>query len=128
MYSLNQEVVKLLEDSKIWVLASCDKNPNVIPVLFKTIDEDKLVIFDVFMNKTLDNIKVNENVAITVYNDNTLQGYQIKGTAIYTTDEDLVKAGNSVTNKFNLTTKGALIVEPTEAYIQSPGPDIGKKI
>ena len=86
------------------------------------------MIFDVFMVKTLDNIKKNSNVAITVFNDSTLQGYQVKGVACYSIDKSLIEAGNVATSQFNLTTKGALVVKPEVAYILSPGPDNGKQI
>lgn len=128
MGNLNSQVTKLLEETKTWVLSTCGEKPNAVPVFFTSMKDGALVLYDVFMNKTLDNIKKNDNVAVTVFNDSTLQGYQIKGTAKYTTENSLVEEGNAITSKFNLPTKGALIVQAQEVYILSPGPDNGKLV
>lgn len=40
------------------------------------------------------------------------EGYQIKGTARWTDDDDLVAAGNAKTSQFSLKTKGVVIVIP----------------
>ncbi|NLT58950.1 MAG: pyridoxamine 5'-phosphate oxidase family protein [Clostridiales bacterium] len=128
MGKLHSDVKKLLEEAKTWVLSTCDDKPNAVPVFFTSAKDDELVIFDVFMAKTLDNIKKNSQVAITVFNDSTMQGYQVKGIAQYSSDASLIEAGNAVTGNFNLTTKGAVIVQPQEVYVLSPGPDNGKQI
>ena len=73
MGNLNADVKKLLEETKTWVLSTCDDKPNAVPVFFTSVDDSELIVFDVFMVKTLDNIKKNSNVAITVFNDSTLQ-------------------------------------------------------
>jgi hypothetical protein len=52
MPKLNRDVKELLNDAKIWIIATMDESPNAIPVLFKKItDEDDLILFDVFMNQ-----------------------------------------------------------------------------
>ena len=85
---LNEDVKKLLKES-MWDLATCSNNePNVIPVAFKDVTEDdKLVVGDVFLETTLNNIQANGGkIAISVYDAQNLQGYQIKGTAAYVTE------------------------------------------
>ena len=80
---MNENVKKLLKES-MWNLATCSENePNVVPVAFKDVTEDgKLVIGDVFLKTTLDNIKANNGkIAVSIYDANNLEGYQIKGTA-----------------------------------------------
>ncbi|MDR1124468.1 MAG: pyridoxamine 5'-phosphate oxidase family protein [Deltaproteobacteria bacterium] len=127
MSKLNSEVKRFLQENSIWIFSTCSDKPNSAPVFFKKIDEqDNLVLFDVFMKKGLDNLAKNNHVAITVFNMQTLQGYQIKGTATYTIDEVLVKEGNSYSGKMNLVTKGVIIVKVDEVFIQTPGPDAGK--
>jgi hypothetical protein len=56
----------------------------------------------------------------------TLTGYQLKGTAQYSTDQPLVEEGNAITKNYNLTTKGAVIVNIDKVIVLSPGPDNGK--
>ena len=57
---LNQSVIKLLK-SGMWDLATCaNGEPNVVPVAFKDITDDgKLVVGDVFLETTINNIKAN---------------------------------------------------------------------
>ena len=85
---LNQSVIKLLKNG-MWDLATCaNGEPNVVPVAFKDITDDgKLVVGDVFLETTLNNLKANDGkVAISVYDAQNLEGYQIKGTAEYVTE------------------------------------------
>lgn len=89
---LNESVVKLLKEG-MWDLATCaDGEPNVVPVAFKDVTEDgKLVVGDVFLETTLNNIKANDGkIAISVYDAKNLEGYQIKGTAQYVTEGEVV--------------------------------------
>ena len=89
---LNESVIKLLK-SGMWDLATCaDGEPNVVPVAFKDVTEDgKLVVGDVFLETTLQNIKANDGkIAISVYDAQNLEGYQIKGTAEYVTEGAIV--------------------------------------
>ena len=79
---LNQSVIKLLK-SGMWDLATCaNGEPNVVPVAFKDIaDDGKLVVGDVFLETTINNIKANNGrIAVSVYDAQNLEGYQIKGT------------------------------------------------
>ena len=66
---LNENVVKLLKAS-MWDLATCENGePNVVPVAFKDVTEDgKLVVGDVFLETTLNNVRANGGkIAISVY-------------------------------------------------------------
>ncbi|ADK16803.1 pyridoxamine 5'-phosphate oxidase family protein [Clostridium ljungdahlii] len=126
MNKLDENVKKLLNESKAWIMSTMDTTPNAVPILFKKMDnEDNLILFDVFMKKSIENIKKNSQIAITIYNDETLEGYQLKGTATYSIDSKLLEEGNSITSKINLTTKGAVIVNVKETFILTPGPNNG---
>ena len=130
---LNESVVKLLKES-VWDLATCaDGEPNVVPVAFKDVTEDgKLLVGDVFLETTLNNIKANDGkITISVYDAQNLEGYQIKGTAQYVTegaDVDTFKA--MVEEMFNgaATAKGALIITPEKVIVTTPGADNKKEI
>jgi hypothetical protein len=58
---LNENVVKLLKEG-MWDLATCaNGEPNVVPVAFKDVTDDgKLLVGDVFLETTLNNIQANE--------------------------------------------------------------------
>lgn len=106
---LNESVIKVLKNS-MWDLATCaNGEPNVVPVAFKDVTEDgKLVVGDVFLETTLNNIKANDGkIAISVYDTQSLEGYQIKGTAEYVTEGDVVDTFKAMVESMFVTTPGA---------------------
>ena len=129
---LNESVVKLLKES-VWDLATCaDGEPNVVPVAFKDVTEDgKLLVGDVFLETTLNNIKANDGkITISVYDAQNLEGYQIKGTAQYVTEGAVVDTFKAMVEEmFNgaATAKGALIITPEKVIVTTPGADNKKE-
>ncbi|MCD8133135.1 MAG: pyridoxamine 5'-phosphate oxidase family protein [Clostridiales bacterium] len=129
---LNENVKKLL-DASMWDLATCaNGEPNVVPVAFKMVTEDgKLAVGDVFLETTLNNLNANGGkIAISVYDAQSLEGYQIKGTAEYLTEGDIVSAFKAMVEKmFNgaVTAKGALLIIPEKVIVTTPGAD-NKKV
>ncbi len=130
---MNENVKNLLKNS-IWDLATCaDGQPNVVPVAFKDVTDDgKLVVGDVFLDTTLKNIRANDGrIAISVYNAQTLEGYQIKGKAEYVTEGTVVDTFKAMVEKmFNgaATAKGALIITPEKVIVATPGADNKKEL
>jgi predicted pyridoxine 5'-phosphate oxidase superfamily flavin-nucleotide-binding protein len=129
---MNDNVKKLLKES-MWDLATCSNGePNVVPVAFKDVTEDgKLVVGDVFLETTLNNIKANHGkLAISVYDAKNLEGYQIKGTAEYVTEGKIVDTFKAMVEKmFNgaATAKGALVITVDKVIITTPGSE-NKKV
>lgn len=130
---LNESVVKLLKEG-MWDIATCaNGEPNVVPVAFKDVTEDgKLVVGDVFLETTLNNIKANDGkIAISVYDAQNLEGYQIKGTAEYVTEGEVVDTFKAMVEdmfKGAATAKGALIIAPSKVIVITPGADNKKEI
>ena len=130
---LNQSVIKLLK-SGMWDLATCaNGEPNVVPVAFKDITDDgKLVVGDVFLETTINNIKANNGrIAVSVYDAQNLEGYQIKGTAEYITEGKLVDTFKEMVEKMfqgAATAKGALVITPSKVIVTTPGADNKKEI
>ncbi len=130
---LNESVVRLLKNG-MWDLATCaDGEPNVVPVAFKDVTEDgKLVVGDVFLDTTLNNLRENHGrIAVSVYDAQNLEGYQIKGTAEYLTEGALVDTFKAMVEKmFNgaATAKGALVITPDRVIVTTPGADNKKEI
>ncbi|MGM9526444.1 MAG: pyridoxamine 5'-phosphate oxidase family protein [Peptococcaceae bacterium] len=129
---LNENVVKLLK-TNMWDLATCaNGEPNVVPVAFKDITEDgQLVVGDVFLEATLHNIQANSGkIAISVYDAQHLEGYQIKGTATYITEGNIVDTFKTmVETMFHgaATAKGALVITPEKVIVTTPGAE-NKKV
>ena len=126
---LNESVINLLKNS-MWDIATCTNGePNVVPVAFKDVTDDgKLVVGDVFLKTTLDNIKANDGkIAISAYDE----GYQIKGTAEYVMEGTIVDTFKAMVEKmFNgaATAKGALIITPSKVIVTTPGSDNKKEL
>ena len=129
---MNENVVKLLK-ANMWDLATCaNGEPNVVPVAFKDVTEDgKLVVGDVFLETTLNNIQTNNGkIAISVYDAQNLEGYQIKGSAEYVSEGTIVDTFKAMVEKmFNgaATAKGALMITPEKVIVTTPGAD-NKKV
>lgn len=129
---LNENVVKLLKEG-MWDLATCaNGEPNVVPVAFKDVTDDgKLLVGDVFLETTLNNIQANDGkIAISFYDAKNLEGYQVKGTAEYVTEGAVVDTFKAMVEKmFNgaATAKGALIITPEKVIVTTPGAD-NKKV
>lgn len=130
---LNESVTNVLKNS-MWDLATCaDGEPNVVPVAFKDVTEDgKLIVGDVFLETTLDNLKKNGGrIAVSAFDAQNLEGYQIKGVAEYVTEGELVDTFKAMVEKmFNgaATAKGALIISPEKVIVTTPGADNKKEI
>ena len=130
---LNESVIKVLKNG-MWDLATCaNGEPNVVPVAFKDITDDgKLVVGDVFLETTLNNIKANHGkIAISAYDAQSLEGYQIKGEASYITEGELVNTFKAMVEKmFNgaATAKGVLVITPSKIIVTTPGADNKKEI
>lgn len=128
---MNQNVVNLLKE-QIWYLATYSDEPNTVPVAFKDVTEDgKLIIGDVFLETTLNNINANGKIAVSACNPKTMEGYQIKGTAEYITEGAVVDTFKKlVSDMFNgaATAKGALIITPERIIVTTPGADNKKEL
>ncbi|NLJ71987.1 MAG: hypothetical protein GX333_03110 [Syntrophomonadaceae bacterium] len=115
----------------MWILATADKNgiPNAVPINFVEILNDKqIMLVDILMKKTIANLEVNPNVAVTVWYEH--DGYQIKGKATIETSGANFESGVAQVKKEKpfLDPKGVVIVDITEIYLTTPGPDNGKQL
>lgn len=94
-------------------------------------DEGKLVVGDVFLETTLNSIKANNGkIAISAYDANNLEGYQIKGTAEYATEGAVVDTFKAMVEKMfqgAATAKGALIISVDQVIVTTPGAE-NKKV
>lgn len=90
---------------------------------------------DVFLETTLNNLKANGGrIAISVYDAKNLEGYQIKGTAEYVTEGEVVRTFKAMVEKMfqgaataKAKAKGALLITPEQVIVTTPGAD-NKKV
>ena len=131
MVSLTPEIKESLEAAKLAFLATSSKNgiPNVVPIAaMKLLDDRTMLISDQFFNKTLANLKENPHIALSWWAEKG--GYQIKGTVTIQTNDEVFSQDIAWMKELrpNLTPKGAVLVQITDAYLVKPGPEPGKKI
>ena len=112
-------------DSK--ALATYGQDINVVPVSSVKIVEGKIWLINYFMDKTLNNILINESVALVCWKK--MMGYQIKGTVEYKTDgEDYTNAVAWIKELLpDRVVKGLLILTPKAIFDISPSKDTREK-
>ena len=70
-------------------------------------------------------------IAISVYDAATLEGYQIKGTAQYLIEGEIVNTFKAMVEamfKGAATAKGALVITPEKVIVTTPGADNKKEL
>lgn len=79
----------------------------------------------------MNNLKANGGrIAISVYDAKNLEGYQIKGTAEYVTEGEVVRTFKTMVEEMfqgAATAKGALLITPEQVIVTTPGAD-NKKV
>lgn len=128
---LTDEMKKAIEKNLVFVAtASSDGTPNVVPIGFtRPIDNKRILIVDVFMKKTINNLEENPKVSIIVQNAKE-HPYQFKGTAeVFKSGkffEEAVEWAQNVMSEVE--PKSAILMTIEEIYSVKPGPDAGKRI
>jgi len=89
MISIPREIREFINSQGIFAVGSIGgtKFCNVSPRIFFLVTEDLIYWLDFFKHKSIRNFTVNPWVTISVYDKNTLEGYQIKGIVNILTEE-----------------------------------------
>ncbi len=132
MARIPKEVQEFMKDKMAWVAtAANDGVPNTTPKgTVRIIDEEHIAFADLFSRKTRANLQENPHVAITVIDEKSHKGYQIKGSAQMLASgslfdqiaTELKKAPNMPPLKYVVNIKVDAI------YDQSVGQEAGKQI
>ena len=132
MKTMPENVKKLLNAQSVWYIGTYSDTPNAVPVVFKQVAEDgSLILADVFMQTTRANIETNGKIAVSTCDGATMEGYQIKGSAVYLAEGPVVEACKAMVEgatKGGLHAKGAVVVTPEEFIVTTPGPDNNKAL
>jgi len=110
----------LSADSKALATISSDGLLNVIPVSSVRVFDGKIVLVNYFMQKTLENLNSNNQVAFVAWSK--MIGYQIKGSVEY---QDSGEIFEDVVSWIKETipgrvVKGVLIINPNEVHDIAP--------
>lgn len=134
MPKLADNVKEVFNKTAIYSVATASKDglPNVVPIHFVKLydEEDTILLVDNFMNKTLKNLEENPLIAISVWDMDKKQAYQIKGEA------NIVRSGKPFDDALawvqkampQLKPKSAILLKVTNIYNCQPGPDLGKEL
>ena len=128
---LQEEVRTAFRETPVCFLATCCEDvPNVVPVGFKWIDQNKLLLADLFFEKTRRNLAANPTVAVTVACTNPKQGFQLKGIAsVHRTGEPYERLRVLLRQKgVDAEPFAAVLISVAETYLLDPGPEAGKRI
>ncbi|MDL2215477.1 pyridoxamine 5'-phosphate oxidase family protein [Ruminococcaceae bacterium OttesenSCG-928-N02] len=131
---LTPEVMELLNGIPQWYIATTSANgePNAIPCTFKTILPNGNIAFaQVFMETTVANVQANGRAAVSAHSPEKMQGYQIKGSAVYVNEgETFERFAATVSEKTGgrLNPTGMVEISPERIILTGPGPDCKKEL
>ena len=119
--NISPQIIEEILQSDSKALATYGKHGlNVVPVSTLRIVDGKVLLMNYFLDKTLENIIENPNVAISCWKG--LKGYQIKGVIEYIDNGTVFDEAKEWVdqNVSNRTLKGLLIMTPEKIYDISP--------
>ncbi|MDI9620182.1 MAG: pyridoxamine 5'-phosphate oxidase family protein [Candidatus Nezhaarchaeota archaeon] len=136
MVKIPPNILKLLEELApralcIFATASRNGKPNAVPIVFAwPLNNEEIIIADNFFNKTRLNIEENPQAALSFWNPETREGYQIKGKVELHISGPLFEEVTSRVRsaKPNLKPKACVLLKAEEVYSVKPGPEAGKKV
>ncbi|SFG26277.1 hypothetical protein SAMN05660649_01189 [Desulfotomaculum arcticum] len=134
MSKLIDNVKEVFNKTAIYAVATASKNglPNVVPIHYVKLydEEDTILLVDNFMNKTTKNLNENPWIAISVWDYDRKQAFQIKGEANIITSGKVFDDAVSWVQKTmpQLQPKSAILLKVTNVFNCQPGPDIGKEL
>jgi predicted pyridoxine 5'-phosphate oxidase superfamily flavin-nucleotide-binding protein len=137
MASLNQRMKEIFTKQGIFVLGTADSNgvPNVVPVgAIRILNDETILISDQYFLKTLNNLRENPKVAISFWEMDKGEGYQIKGDAAIQTEGRIFEETVEWVRKYGeeighpLQSKGAIVIKITAIYSVTPDSNAGQRI
>jgi uncharacterized protein len=133
MARIPKEVQEFLSGKLAWVAtAASDGTPNATPKgSVELIDDEHVAFADLFSQKTRENLLANPKVSITVADQASFKGYQVKGTA------DILESGPLFDQMAERVKKAPIKLPPLQyvvhitvesVYDQSVGSEAGQQI
>jgi len=108
---ITEKAKKIIEENPV-AFATVDKKgkPNVIAVAFiKVVSDNQIIITDNCMKQTIENVKVNNNVCLAVW-DKKWNGYKLIGKAKYFAKGKWKEFVEKMIENKGLSAKGAILV------------------
>ncbi len=123
----------MMEERRTIGFATCTKDgvPNAVPMLqYWWFAEDTLVVGDMFMKATRENVEKNGVVSFCVWDEEKREAYKFRASAAYETSGPAYDMANENLHKKkpDKNFKGVVTVKITEVYDAAPGENAGKLI
>jgi predicted pyridoxine 5'-phosphate oxidase superfamily flavin-nucleotide-binding protein len=135
MAKFTQDMKDIIAKSKPFIVATATSagKPNGVPVgQVKVLSDDELVVTDLLMKKTRQNIEENPQIAVTAWDLEVHYGYQFKGKARVETSGELfdreVKNIESHPGDLKFTVNAVIIVKVEEVYYVGISKDSSKNL
>ena len=133
MARIPKEVQEFAQGKSAWVgTASRDGVPNATPKgSVRVIDDEHVIFADLFSLTTRANLEENPRVSVTVVDEASYKGYQIKGTAEMFSAGPLFDKMAEELKKLPMAMPPlnyAVMITVDSVFDQSVGPDAGKQI
>ena len=135
MARLTQDMKDIAAKAGPFVFATASKEgkPNGVPIgLVKIVSDDEVMLVDVGMNKTRQNIAENPRVAATCWSAGDHYGFQFKGRARVETSGRLFEEAKRLVEAKkmppHLGAKAAVVVKVEEVYYVGADKDCGQNL
>jgi predicted pyridoxine 5'-phosphate oxidase superfamily flavin-nucleotide-binding protein len=107
---ITEEIKQMIEENPVAVSTITNNNkPYTIAVAFVKIKDDKIIITNNHMKKTIENLKQNSNISLAVWNSKW-EGYQINGLAEYFEQGEWLEFVKSLEENKEEPCKGAIVI------------------
>lgn len=111
---MKAEEIKLIEDNPVsFATVDDDGNPNVIPVAYVKVKDDRIVITDNYMKQTKENLEERSSVCLAVW-DKDWKGIKVLGEATYFDSGEWLDYVKKLDENKGEPAKGAIVVEVIE--------------
>lgn len=123
-FTTNQSIVSL-------ATVSAKGAPNAAPMAWKVwYDDSTLLILDNFMNTTKSNVQETGKASVSVWDAESGDAFQLKGTAEYSDAGPYMEKGadHMSARKPGSSPRGVVALHVEEVYNQKPGDQAGKQI
>ncbi|MCA9359253.1 pyridoxamine 5'-phosphate oxidase family protein [Candidatus Kaiserbacteria bacterium] len=123
---LTQDLIESISGAEAKALATCGpEGVNVVPVSVIKVSEKEIILYDFFMDKTVKNLQIDPDVALTAWSG--LVGLQVKAKADYQTEGGLYQSSvEEMKVQFpDRTLRGIIVLRLTHVYDISAGASAG---
>ncbi|MFC1958268.1 pyridoxamine 5'-phosphate oxidase family protein [Chloroflexota bacterium] len=131
MAKITQDIKDIAAKARPCIMATAtrDGKPNGVPIaFFKIISDDEIILADVHMQKTRQNIDENPMVAVAFWSTEVHYGYQLKGKARVETSGKILDETVRWLEEKGRHPKAVVVVKVDEIYYIGGSKDSTKRL